>query len=170
MSGTLTYDQNLLDKFSKFTGELQQELQGVFGYMSTALRYAVTIGDSAIRQRIQGELNHAVGLFSVAHLMGRFEKVLPKAYWHEVVVDANDLERILAYRHISLSGHKGFSGDRVNEDRASFDSVMAGPNPILGVESFTTQKIVLTENFGIHAHQFLYPLSNMILAEIAKKI
>jgi hypothetical protein len=138
------------------------ERQEAHAFFATKTRYAVGFSDPAERQRVQADLDHGVGLFCAAHAMALFEKKLPSRHWADIF-DQHDLQRLKALRHLRRCAAKGFSGDRVPEDSAEFDAVMASSNPLRGVESFTADEIRLSSLIGINEMPFLQQMGNKAL-------
>jgi hypothetical protein len=79
--------------------ELVTQNQDALGWLCSQTRNAVTYSDPLARQRVQSNLDHAVGLLCVAHIMALFEKYLPYNYWPELL-NQDELQRLIAYRHI----------------------------------------------------------------------
>ena len=65
--------QELFEKVQNLTSEFQPLAQGAFGFFTTKTRYAVSYNDPEIRNKVQDELDHAVALLAIAHLMTIFE-------------------------------------------------------------------------------------------------
>lgn len=139
-----------------------QEAHAIF---CTRTRYAVSVQDQVARQRIQADLDHGVGLFCAAHVMAIFEKAIPSKHWDDIF-EPDDILRLKALRHIRRCAANGFTGDRVQEDAAEFDAVMASGQPLRGVESFDATEIRLSEMIGIDALPILQDLANKAVIKV----
>ena len=171
MPEELVITRELFNKVQKLTGELQPLLQGAFGFFSTKTRHAVSYEDPDTRKKVQDELDHAVALLAIAHVMTIFEDSFPNKYWEEIINDAENYNIIKAYKHIRNSTVKGFTGYRSNDDEEYdyFNQVMNSNNPLKGVKSFDDKKIFLAESAGIFAHSFISGLMNEIIVELHKR-
>ena len=173
MTEELEVTQELLDKVSKFSGELQPLLQGAFGFFTTKTRFAVSYQDIDIRNKVQGELDHAVALLAIAHVMTIFEDSFPNNYWEEIINDSDSYNILKAYKHIRNSTIKGFTGFRSDDDGDEYDcfnQVMNSNNPLKGIKSFDDKKIFLAESAGSFAHSFITGLMNKIIVELHKRL
>ena len=164
--------QELFEKVQNLTRKLQPLSQGAFGYFTTKTRYAVSYQDVELRNRVQEELDHAVALLSIAHVMTIFEDNFPIQYWEEIINDTEGYDKLKAYKHIRNSTVQGFTGNRSENDEEYeyFDNVMSSDNPIDGVRSFNDKKIFLTESSGNYVHTFITNLTNKIIVEIHKRL
>ena len=77
MPEELEITQELFEKVQNLTSELQPLLQGAFGFFTTKTRYAVSYQDIEVRKKVQDELDHAVALLAIAHVMTIFEDSFP---------------------------------------------------------------------------------------------
>lgn len=171
MPEELEITREIFEKTLKFTGELQPLLQGAFGFFTTKTRHAVSYQDLEIREKVQSELDHAVSLLAIAHLMTMFEDSFPFEYWESVINDTEKYNTLKAYKHIRNSTVKGFTGYRSNDDEYDcFDQVMASDNPLKGVKHFDDKKMFLAESSGNYAHSFITELMNEIIVELHKRI
>ena len=159
------YPSNLFQDIVALNTTMITETQEAHGQFCTRTRYAVSVQDQTVRQRIQADLDHGVGLFCAAHVMAIFEKALPSKYWDDIF-EPDDLLLLKALRHIRHCAANGFTGDRVQDDAAEFDTVMASDKPLRGVESFDAAQIRLSEQIGIHALPILQGLANKALIKV----
>jgi hypothetical protein len=125
--------------------EIATQNQDAFGWLCSTTRNVVTYADPATRQRVQRNLDHAVGLLCVAHMMAVFEAGFPCNYW-PALLSSHDVQRLNAYRHIRNCAANGFTGDRPQADHADFGSVMTSNSPLRGVISYTHDTIVLSQD------------------------
>jgi hypothetical protein len=123
--------------------ELATQNQDALGWLCSTTRNVVSYSDPQTRQRVQHNLDHAVGLLCVAHIMAVFELGFPNIYW-PVILDPADVRRLFAYRHIRCCAANGFTGVRPQDDYADFDLVMASDLPLRGVINHTDKAIVLS--------------------------
>lgn len=123
--------------------ELATQNQDALGWLCSTTRNVVSYSDPQTRQRVQHNLDHAVGLLCVAHSMAVFESGFPNIYW-PVLLDPPEVRRLNAYRHIRCCAANGFTGVRPSDDYADFDLVMASDLPLRGVISHTDKVIVLS--------------------------
>ncbi len=145
-------------------------------------------GDSRQHQiEIQAELDQMVGLYSVLHTVKLFESHWPYRQWdHQCpnppggsmvrAMSQEDLERMLAYRHVRHVAAHGMDGRRFDEHGRAigqhlqeFETVMASANRIAAV-SLTPETITVSpaavfaglkdllatvaQQGSAHAHQF----------------
>jgi len=172
MPEELEITQELFDKVQSLTGELQPLLQGAFGFFTTKTRYAVSYSDPEVRNKVQDELDHAVALLAIAHVMTIFEDCFPSQYWEEIINDTENYNILKAYKHIRNSTVNGFIGHRSKDDDEYdyFDDVMNSSNPLKGVKEFDDEKISLAESAGNFAHSFITDLTNKIIVELHKRL
>lgn len=172
MPEELEVTQELFDKVQNLTRELQPLLQGAFGYFTTKTRHAVSYNDPEIRTKVQDELDHAVALLAIAHVMTIFEDSFPSNYWEEIINDTEKYNILKAYKHIRNSTVNGFTGYRSKDDDEyiCFNEVMYSNNPLKGVKSFNDEKIFLAESAGNYTHTFITDLMNKIIVEVHKRI
>lgn len=171
MTEQLEVTPELFDKVVKLSGELQPLLQGAFGFFTTKTRFAVSYQDTDTRNRVQDELDHAVALLAIAHVMTIFEDNFPSSYWEEIINDTEKFDTLKAYKHIRNSTINGFTGSRSNDDEYDhFKQVMNSNNPLRGVKSFDDENFFLTESAGNFAHSFITDLMNKIVVELHKRL
>jgi len=172
MSEELVVTQELFEKVQTLASELQPLSQGAFGYFTTKTRHAISYQDIEVRNRVQEELDHAVALLAIAHVMTIFEENFPIKYWEEIISDTEDYNKLKAYKHIRNSTVNGFTGNRSKDDDeySYFNQVMDSDNPIDGVMRFNDEKIFLTESSGNYIHTFITNLMNKIIVEIHKRL
>lgn len=123
--------------------ELITQNQDALGWLCSTTRNVVTYSDPATRQRVQRNLDHAVGLLCVAHLMALFEQKFPSIYW-PTILDPQEVERLGAYRHIRNCAANGFTGARPSADHEAFNAIMNSCHPLRGVLSYTDDAIELS--------------------------
>ncbi|MEW8350658.1 MAG: hypothetical protein AB2689_21655 [Candidatus Thiodiazotropha taylori] len=172
MTEELEINQEVFDKVVKLSAELQPLLQGAFGFFTTKTRFAVSYQDVDIRTKVQEELDHAVAILAIAHLLTIFEDSFPNNYWEEIINDAESYNMLLAYKHIRNSTITGFTGFRSTDDDEydHFNQVMNSNDPIKGVKSFDDNKIFLSESAGNFAHTFITGLMNNIIIELHRRL
>lgn len=172
MSEQLEITQGLFDNVQRILGEFQPLSQGAFGFFTTKTRYAVSYQDIEIREKVQNELDHAVALLAIAHVMTIFEDNFPSTYWEEIIIDQENLKKLKAYKHIRNITINGFTGNRTANDYEYniFNQVMNSGTPLQGVKSFDEDKVLLTESAGNFAHSFLTRLTNEIVVEVYKRL
>jgi len=168
----LEVTQGVFDKVQNLTRELQPLSQGAFGFFTTKTRHAVSYNDPEIRKKVQDELDHAVALLAIAHVMTIFEDSLPSNYWEEIIDDPETYNILKAYKHIRNSTVNGFTGCRSKDDDEynCFNQVMNSSNPLKGVKSFNDDKIFLAESAGNYSHTFIANLMNKIIVEVHKRL
>ena len=163
--------QEIYENAVSFMGELQPMLQGAFGFFTTKTRNAVTYEDPLIREKVQNELDHAVSLLAIAHLMTKFEDGFPFELWVSIINDPEKLNILNAYKHISNSAIKGFSGYRLRDaEFECFNQVMTSENPLKGIKFYDDNKIFLAEAAGNYAHTFITDIMNKIIVELHKRL
>ena len=96
MTEEIEVTQELYDKVVALTGELQPLSQGAFGFFTTKTRHAVSYQDIETRNKVQGELDHAVSLLAIAHAMTIFEDSFPSIYWEEIIEDTEIFNKLKA--------------------------------------------------------------------------
>jgi len=172
MSEKLEVTPELFKKVQNLTSKLQPLSQGAFGFFTTKTRFAIPYQDIETRKKVQDELDHAVALLAIAHVMTIFEDSFPCQYWEEIINDTEKYNILKAYKHIRNSTVNGFTGYRsINDDEYNyFTQVMCSVNPIKGVKSFDDKKIFLAEMSGNFAHSFLTDLMNKIIVELHKRL
>ena len=172
MSEELEITQELFNKVLNLTSKLQPLSQGAFGYFTTKTRFAISYQDVETRKKVQDELDHAVALLAIAHVMTIFEDSFPCKYWEEIINDTEKYNMLKAYKHIRNSTVNGFTGYRSSGDKeyGYFTQVMKSNSPIKGVKSFNDEKIFLAESSGNFAHSFITDLMNKIIAELHKRL
>lgn len=121
--------------------DLANQNQDALGWLCSTTRNVVTYSDPETRKRVQSNLDHAVGMLCVAHVMAAFEKGFPSDYWSNVLSESEIL-RLKAYRHIRGCASNGFTGDRPTTDYNEFDLVMT-TSPLRGVISHKENSIFL---------------------------
>lgn len=160
------FPSNLQPDLCKLGQALIREHQEVHGHFCTKTRFAAsTIQDLAIRERVQADLDHTVGLFCAAHVMAVFEEALPEKHWADIY-ESDDLQTLKGLRHIRRCTANGFRGRRATEDAAEFDAVMNSSQPFRGVESFDADNIRLTELIGSNSIPILQDLTNKALVTV----
>ncbi|MEH6504373.1 MAG: hypothetical protein V7682_10795 [Cycloclasticus sp.] len=171
MTEELEVTQELFNKVVNLTGELQPLSQGAFGFFTTKTRHAVSYQDLEVRKKVQGELDHAVALLAIAHVMTIFEDSFSIEYWEEIINDTELFGKLKAYKHIRNSTVNGFTGYRsIGDDEYNyFNQVMNSNSPLKGVEIFDDKNIFLTEGAGNFAHSFITDLMNRIIVELHKR-
>ncbi len=172
MPEELEITQELFEKVQNLTRELQPLSQGAFGFFTTKTRYAVSYNDQEIRNKVQDELDHAVALLAIAHVMTIFEESFSSKYWEEIIDDTENYDSLKAYKHIRNSTVNGFTGYRsIDDDEYNyFNQVMNSDKPLIGVNSFDDKKIFLAESAGNFAHSFITALLNKIIVELHKRL
>lgn len=172
MSEQLEITQGLFDNVQRILGEFQPLSQGAFGFFSTQTRHAVSYQNLEIRERVQNELDHAVALLGIAHVMSIFEENFPNTYWDEIITDQDSLNKLKAYKHIRNITVNGFTGKRTMDDNEYdfFNEVMNSEKPLQGVKSFSDEKVLLTESAGIFAHTFISDITNTIVVEVHRRL
>lgn len=171
MPEKLEVTQEVFDKVLNITIELQPLSQGAFGFFTTKTRHAVTYSDPETRKKVQAELDHAVALLAIAHVMTIIEDGFPIQYWEEIVDDVENYSMLKAYKHIRNSTINGLTGNRCDDDEFDhFDKVMSSTNPIRGVASYDNKNILLAESAGNYAHSLLTIIMNKVIVEMHKRI
>ena len=119
------------------------------GYLYNVTRN-VGIADQDRKKAVQDELDQLVGLYSVLNAMKLFKTFLPQAEWtHSCpdpqgqtarLVEADTLERLLAYNYIRNIAAHGIDGSRKDEhgniiggNLAEFEAIMNSATLIPGV-------------------------------------
>ncbi len=87
MSEELEITQELVNKVQNLTSKLQPLSQGAFGYFTNNTQYTISYQDDEIRKKVQDELDHAVALLAIAHVMTIFENSFSYQYWEEIIND-----------------------------------------------------------------------------------
>ena len=146
--------ENIMNDLVELGQILLKQSQDAFGYLHSSTRHVIGYSDPEERNRVQNNLNHAVSLLSVAHVMSIFEQKLPSIYWN-LVLEPNDIELIKAYRHIRQCACNGFTGIRSDIDYLEFDSIMTSDTPLSGIEFYDDKSIVLNEHIGLNALEFI---------------
>lgn len=123
--------------------ELVTQNQDALGWLCSTTRNVVTYSDPATRQRVQHNLDHAVGLLCVAQMMAVFEAGFPRNYW-PALLNSHEVQRLNAYCHIRSCAANGFTGARPLTDHADFDLVMTSSCPLSGVINYTDRTIELS--------------------------
>ncbi len=154
--------ETLRQQLAKLGQTLGSETQSANAHLATRCRNAISYSDPDTRQRIQSDLNHAVGLFSVAHVMTVLELGFPPHCWDELL-DQEDILTLHALQHLRASAGNGLSGLRAKECHEQFDAVMASKDPIRGVKSFDNAKVRLEEQVGMYAATTLQQIVNKAL-------
>jgi len=172
VSEELEITQEIFNKVQNLTSKLQPLSQGAFGYFTTKTRFAISYQDVETRKKVQDELDHAVALLAIAHVMTIFEDSFPYQYWEEIINDTEKYNTLKAYKHIRNSTVNGFTSYRsIGDDEYSyFTQVMESNSPIEGVKSFDDKKIFLAERSGNFAHSFITDLMNKIIVELHKRL
>ena len=155
-------EQNLKETLVKLGQTWQVETQDAYGHLTSKTRHAVGVSDPETRARIQGNLDHAVGLLCVAHAMTLFEKGFPSEFWPKYLEDS-EVQILKAYRHLRRCAANGFVGDRVDEDREDFDAVMTSDQRFQGVDKFDENTLRLTERITSEVMPFLQMATNKAL-------
>lgn len=164
--------QELFEKVQNLTRELQPLSQGAFGFFTTKTRFAVSYQDIEIRNKVQDELDHAVALLAIAHVMTIFENSFPSEFWEEIINDTEKYNILKAYKHIRNSTVNGFTGYRsIDDDEYNyFNQVMSSSNPLQGIKSYDEKNILLDESAGNFAHSFITELMNIIIVELHRRL
>lgn len=171
MPEELVITQEIFEKVQNFTGELQPMLQGAYGFFTTKTRHAVSYQDLEVREKVQSELDHAVSLLAIAHLMTKFEDSFPIEFWESIIDDAEEYNKLKAYKHIRTSTKNGFTGYRSEDAEFEyFNQVMGSNNPLNGIKHFDDNKIFLAESAGNYAHTFITGLMNKIIVELHTRL
>jgi len=123
--------------------ELATQNQDALGWLCSTTRNVVPYSDPEASKRVQRNLDHAVGMLCVAHIMAVFEAGFPGNYW-PALLSSHDVQRLKAYRHVRNCAANGFTGTRPPADYADFDSVMTSSCPLRGVISYTDNSLVLS--------------------------
>lgn len=154
--------QSLSSGLTTLGQELVTQNQDALGWLCSKTRNAVTYSDPQTRQRVQDNLDHAIGLLCVAHIMAVFEKYLPCNYWPALLTQ-EELQRLKAYRHIRNCAANGFTGLRPTADHAEFNTVMASQHPLRGVMEYTDASIFLSPDVLNDLSAFVRRVSNMAI-------
>lgn len=164
------FPPSLFQDVQQLQSTLITEHQQVHGHFCTSTRHkASVIQDQAIREKVQADLDHAVGLFCAAHSMALFEEALPEKYWADIY-SSDEIQLLKGFRHLRRCTANGFRGKRPKEDAAEFDAVMKSSAPIRGVESYDSESVRVSELVGSNALPILQNLVNKALIEIHKTI
>lgn len=164
---------DFLHKFGKMIQETLVLSQRSFGQFITKTRYAVNLPNIKDRDKWQENLDHGASLLAICHVMSIFEDVFPQNYWKEFVVDKNDYESLMAYKHIRNCAVNGFTGKRELDDikeRGLFNKVMSSENKLRGVISYSSRRFRLAGMAAYDANVFITSVSNKIYVELYKKI
>jgi len=161
LSGKLP--QELTPELIRLGENLLDESRDALGWLTSKTRNVVSYSDPNVRKRVQGELDHAVGLLSVAHLMSPFEAALPSEYWSKIL-DSSEVERLLAYRHIRRCISNGIQHSRPVEDADAFNAVMASEKPIRGITEYNESSISLEPEIAHDLGAFLREIIDKALA------
>lgn len=158
--------QNSLIKLMSVLGSLHQE---EVGWLYSSIRHSVNYPNPQDRIRIQDRLNHATGGVLVVYLFALFETYFEKNDWNEYL-KPDELEKLLAFRHIRHSIAHGFNGTRADGHRTEFDRVMSSPTTrITGVKKFDNDSITLAPEVGIQCLDYMKDLSQKCVARVANQ-
>lgn len=159
---------SLQDSLIRLMNILVSLHQEEVGWLYSSIRYSVNSQNPQDRIRIQDRLNHATGGVLIVYLFALFETYFEKNEWNKYL-KADELEKLLAFRHIRHSIAHGFNGSRADGHRTEFDKVMKSPTTkITGVIKFDHDSITLAPEVGIQCLEYMKNLSLKCIERVAK--
>ena len=173
MKDKVEITKSLLDKVGKMIQETLVLSQRSFGQFITKTSHAVSLPDPKATAEWQENLDHAVSLLAICHVMSIFEDAFPKECWEDYIPDSQDYEKLMAYKHIRNCASNGFTGKRELNDlkeRGYFNKVMKSAYKLQGISSFSSRKITLGKMAAYDANIFITVVSNKINAELHKQL
>lgn len=124
-----------------------------------------------VRNKVQAELDHAVALLSIAHVMTIFEDNFPYVFWEDILGECEDYFVLRACRHIRNCSINGFTGQRTRDDDSTyFDNVMESDAQLKGIKEFNEEQFSLTESAGNYIYAFLSRLTDEILVKVHRRL
>ena len=151
---TATCDRLREDLLELYSHLVTQNGGGAWGWLYSSTKNSVSYSDPDAREKVQHELDHLAGTAIILAQFALVEEYWPTKRWTLDLVDADDLERLLAFRHIRNSAaHSGTYGraTRNTDEIAAFDSVMMRSNSdgrIQGVTRHSKDEIQVDQSAG----------------------
>jgi len=116
----------------------QSELGWIYSSTRNIKGYA---GQVSLNRSIQNRVDNAIGGVSIVYIFALLETYIPRAVWK--YAEPHHVERMYAYLHIRNTCAHGFDGSRAERYVDKFDAVMRSGKPILGIEHYDADVILL---------------------------
>lgn len=123
------------DIYNRVSPILERQIdlkQGAFGYIYSGLRNVVNVKEPKRRMQIQSEVDTAKQGLLLVYLFALWEEYIERQDERDWM-QATDLIRLNAFRHIRHSVAHGFNGGRAIRCRDEFETIMQGADPFKGI-------------------------------------
>lgn len=156
--------------------ELQKAVSDVCGILASQNQYELGWMFSCTRNirgyegrpkenaQIQARLDNAVGGVSVVYIFALLESYIPRSVWQYAEDEHRD--RMYAYLHIRNTCAHGFDGARADRYKDKFDTVMASDKPILHIERYDANAIIVQPSVWQPLKDFIPTFLGSILQKV----